>query len=315
MKKIVVTGVAGFIGAHIGNKLSQLGYEVIGVDDLSTGKISNVPKNIQFIKLDLTDKDSYHLLPSDCEYIFHLAGQSSGEISFDNPVSDLSMNVVSTLNLIDFSIKNGIKKIVYASSMSVYGEVGEGPSSEGDLCKPLSCYGIGKKTAEEYIKLYGNKLPFNIFRMFNVYGPGQDLFNMRQGMVSIYIAQALKNNKIIVKGSPDRYRDFIYIDDVVNSWILALDENFPKNTILNLGTGVKTTVQQLLNTINNALNKHDMQSCEIEVQDGTNGDQTGIYANISELMKTFTHDYQFTSLKLGIEKFINSLIIGGQLND
>jgi UDP-glucose 4-epimerase len=209
--KVLITGVAGFIGSHVAARFLKEGYEVVGVDDLSNGRIENVPKGIQFIEADLADKSCVENLPTNCFLILHLSGQSSGEISFDDPVLDLEKNTVSTLNLIHYGIRNSSERIVFASSMSVYGEVDEQASCESLYPQPLSCYGVGKLASECYLKVFQDKLSYVALRMFNVYGPGQDLNNLRQGMVSIFLAQALKTGKIEVKGNLSRYRDFIYI--------------------------------------------------------------------------------------------------------
>lgn len=297
--KVLITGVAGFIGSKIASKFVMMGYEVIGIDDLSNGDKKNIPSGIKFLQLDLSDPNNIGEIPQDCEIILHLAGQSSGEISFDNPIADLNKNTSSTLNLIQYGIKNSCKKIIYASSMSVYGDTPDKPVSEKYQTRPLSCYGISKLTSEHYLKIYANKLPFISLRMFNIYGPGQDLKNLRQGMVSIYMAQAIENNLIQVKGSVDRYRDFVYIDDVVLIWYkLALNNS--RNLILNLGSGRKTYIIDLLKHI------EKLVDCEYFSKGTTPGDQAGIYADNSLLLNTIG-DFKFTNLEEGLTNFYNSI--------
>ena len=167
-EKVLITGVAGFIGSHIANRFLLEGYEVIGVDNLSVGNINNVPKDLEFIQLDLAHDSTIDVLPNDCNIILHLAGQSSGEISFDDPIDDLQKNVVSTLNLIKYSLKNNVDRLVYASSMSVYGSVADKPVKEESICNPLSCYGLGKLASEMYLNIYKEKIPSVSMRMFNV---------------------------------------------------------------------------------------------------------------------------------------------------
>tara|TARA_B100000686_G_C16688957_1_gene916462 strand:+ start:111 stop:1046 length:936 start_codon:yes stop_codon:yes gene_type:complete len=278
MEKILITGVAGFIGSHVAQRFIQEGYKVIGVDDLSGGQIENVPAKVDFIQGDLSLANTINLIPADCRKILHLAGQSSGEISFDDPVADLRKNTVSTLNLIRYGIENNTERIVYASSMSVYGAVEEQPINEDHLCFPLSCYGASKLAAENYLSIYSNKLPFISLRMFNVYGPGQDMKNLRQGMVSIFLAQAVKKGKIEVKGSVSRFRDFIYIEDVVEAWYRTATYPLPLIPILNVGTGIKTTVEELLKRICKLL-----PGSVYFVKGSTEGDQNGIFADVTNL--------------------------------
>ena len=294
---LLITGVAGFIGSKIAKKALEKGFQVIGIDDLSSGKKEQIPTGLEFYAYDLSDKNLVNQLPAKVDYILHLAGQSSGEISFDNPISDLEKNTHSTLNLIQFGIKNKVKKILYASSMSVYGAVKDIPISEQQEALPLSCYGVGKRASEQYLSIFGNQLPYINYRMFNVYGPGQDLSNMRQGMVSIFLSQALQSNTILVKGSLDRFRDFIYIDDVVDCWLKGIELEKLKNITVNLGTGERTEVSDLVNQIN----RHFDQP-SLTVEGSTPGDQFGIYADTSLLKESFQID-RLTSLKEGMKSF------------
>ena len=297
--KILITGVAGFIGSKIASKFIDEGHEVIGVDDLSSGYIKNLHPKINFFQLDLSNPSSLKLIPKKCELILHLAGQSSSEISFDDPIADLKKNTLSTLNLINYGIKNKCIKILYASSMSVYGDVPDKPISEKFNTNPLSCYGISKLTSENYLKTFQKELPYINLRMFNVYGPGQDMTNLRQGMVSIFLAQALKNKIVHVKGSKERFRDFIYIDDVVHIWHkLALDSTF--NVTLNVGTGKKTTIEEFLSLLNEIIPHQNF------VKGSTQGDQKGIYSDNSLLLRTIGN-YKFLDLFEGLLSFVNKI--------
>jgi UDP-glucose 4-epimerase len=298
MEKILVTGVAGFIGSHVARALSEDGYEVVGVDDLSGGELANVPPQVQFVKADLARRSAFESLPAGCRRILHLAGQSSGEISFDDPVGDIEKNALSTLNLIRYGLENRVERIVYASSMSVYGQVEDASIGESHLCAPLSCYGVGKLAAENYLRVYMAKLPFVALRMFNVYGPGQNMKNLRQGMVSIYLAQALASASIEVKGSLDRFRDFIYIDDVVDAWRRAATYDRALGRTLNVGTGVRTTVRELLGRICSLI-----PSAHYFVRGATPGDQSGIYADTHDL-KDCLDIRSFTPLEEGLSKFV-----------
>ena len=301
MRPILVTGVAGFIGSHVARRLAANGQKVVGVDDLSMGHRSNVPREIDFVEGDLSKTATYDALPKEIDHVLHLAGQSSGEISFDDPVADLEKNTVSTLRLVDYVTRANASKVVYASSMSVYGDVPDGPIAEDHVARPLSCYGVGKLAAENYLKVFARRTPSLSFRMFNVYGPGQDMSNLRQGMISIYVAQALANNHIVVKGSFDRFRDFVYVDDVVDAWELASRATLEGAQVVNLGTGVRTTVRDVLDMIVAA-----MPGVTIEQSDPTPGDQMGIYCDNSRL-KTVLGKRDFVTLGDGLQRFVSSL--------
>jgi UDP-glucose 4-epimerase len=296
-KRILITGVAGFIGSHVAKRFIDEGFEVFGVDDLSNGYRENIPNGLTFINQDLSLNNTIDNLPIDCSLILHLAGQSSGEISYDDPIADLQKNVISTLNLIKYGIKNKSHKIVYASSMSVYGNVPDEPIKEQYEAKPLSGYGVGKLTSEGYLKVYKDKLPYIALRMFNVYGPGQDLSNLRQGMVSIYLSQAIKSGKIEVKGSLNRYRDFIHINDVVECWFKASTNQTINNLSINVGTGIRTTVEDLLNKI-----CYSIPHSQYYVSESTPGDQNGIYA-CNKQLKELLGIEKFTDLDQGFSDF------------
>ncbi len=300
-KKILVTGVAGFIGSNIAKKLIKEKFKVIGIDDLSSGKLSSIPKEVDFIKYDLSGKKNLNSILKECEIIMHLAGQSSGEISFENPQNDLKKNTITTLNLIEQAIESKIKKIIYASSMSVYGNH-KTKLKENMKLKPLSCYGAGKIASENYLRIFSKKLPYIIFRMFNVYGPGQNLENLKQGMISIYLSQAIKKNKIIVKGSYKRKRDFIHIDDVVEIWYRSIFYKKIINQSFNLGTGNPNSVKDVLKLI-----LAHFPKCRIKYKSQTPGDQFYVCSNNKLLKEKFKFN-KFISLRKGLNNLIKEYI-------
>jgi UDP-glucose 4-epimerase len=274
-----VTGAAGFIGSAIAQRLVSEGHEVWTIDNLSTGFQANIPEGVVFIQGDCQDKDSIRQLNSTkFNAILHIAGQSSGEISFDNPVYDLRTNTESTLRLINYGLENGCDRFIYASSMSVYGKVEDKAISEDHAAKTLSFYGVGKLASENYLRIYESmELKPTSLRFFNVYGPGQNMRNLRQGMVSIFLAQLLDNDKVVVKGALNRFRDLIFIDDCVNIVIGIIEDKRSYGGIYNVGTGVRTTVKELLEKM---MEISGVQK-DIVIEKGTPGDQKGIYADIS----------------------------------
>jgi len=293
MKKkiILITGVAGFIGSSIAKKIKNK-YKLFGIDNLSTGKKTNIPKEVTFYKLDLSKKNCLKNFPR-VDYIMHLAGQSSADKSFNSPILDLQQNTQSTLNIIEYAKRKKVKKIIYASSMSVYGNIIKKNLSENENVNPVSFYGVSKLSSEKYLSLLSPNVNYLILRMFNVYGPGQNLKDLNQGMVSIYLSQYLYKKKILVKGSVERIRDFIYIDDVVNIWVKSINNNI-KNEIFNVGTGIGYSVKNLIKLISNTAN--------IKVINPTKGDQFKIVSNNKKLKKYFKL-INFVNLKLGVEKF------------
>lgn len=280
MKTALVTGGAGFIGSHLARRLLREGWEVCIVDNLSTGFKSNIPREAEFIFMDISKDDFIVQLPSNrYDAVFHLAAQSSGEISFDDPVYDLKTNCLSTLILLDWCFKHKIKHFIYTSSMSIYGEQEIQPVKENASFNPKSFYGVGKLASESYVNIY-SKLGLNTtsLRLFNVYGPGQNMDNLRQGMVSIYMAYILNKQEILVRGSPERYRDFIYIDDVIEAYVKCLDNPKAFGKTYNVASGVKIYIRDLLDAELKVFG-YDQSTYPIKYSDSTPGDTFGIFAD------------------------------------
>ena len=301
MGKYLVTGAAGFIGAAIAEKLLSRGHKVWTIDNLSTGYNENIPDGVIFTEGACQDELSISKLNGlRFDAILHFAGQSSGEVSFDDPVYDLRTNTESTLRLIKYGLETGCRRFIYASSMSVYGTVADEPIAESHETLPLSFYGVGKLASENYLRIYSSKgLKFTALRFFNVYGPGQNMQNLRQGMVSIFLKQLLEHDKIIVKGPLDRFRDFVYIDDCVDftTGIIGNENTFGR--FYNVGTGVRTTVKKLLDQ----MIKISGIEKQIIIETVTPGDQKGIYADTSVALTDIGFKAGF-SLEEGLDKMI-----------
>ncbi len=283
MKRYIVTGGAGFIGAHLTNRLIREGYAVTIIDNLSTGSIENLNTESEFIKGDISEPKDIEKLPFDgVEGVFHLAAQSSGEVSFEDPYADLKVNVGGTVLLLDWCRKHDIRRFIFISSMGVYSQGSEIPLPENAPSNPKSFYGIGKLAAEHYVRAYGVLgLNTTIIRPFNVYGPMQNLNNMKQGMASIYMSFLLKDEPILVKGSIDRFRDQTYVVDVVEAIMRCMRNPASVNQTYNIATGRKTTVRELINTMLNISGK-SIDDYPVQVTNGTPGDIFGIYADVSK---------------------------------
>ncbi|MBI4348179.1 MAG: NAD-dependent epimerase/dehydratase family protein [Elusimicrobia bacterium] len=279
--KVLVTGGAGFIGSKLAQRLCDDGHEVSVVDNLSTGSRDNVPKAAEFIKLDLASPSFEKKLPAGpFDAVCHLAAQSSGEISSEDPGYDLRANAGSTVGLARWCLRQGPPRFLYASSMAVYGDLETLPARESSPCAPLSPYGVSKLASEHFLRIAGREgLKSTSLRMFSVYGPGQNMGNLKQGMASIYLAYILRGLEVPVKGSLDRFRDFVYVDDVVDGWVAALGKPETLSLVYNLGSGKQTTVRQLLGALLRATGKPD--AYPIAEKAPTPGDQFGLYADIT----------------------------------
>ena len=309
IKNIIITGGAGFIGSQLANFFLKKNYKVFLIDDLSTGNIKNLNfkyKNLRFINGNcIVDKVLNRLPRIRFDILYHIAGQSSGEISFEDPLNDFNRNLLSTLKLSQFCINRKIEKIVYASSMSVYGDLKKKKYKANEFinCDPLSFYGVSKLCSEFYLKQFSKLgLKYTILRLFNVYGPSQNFKNLKQGMISIYLGQLLNSNKVFVKGELNRFRDFIYIDDVIKILVGCLNNSKTNNKTYNVSTGKKTFINEILNLIK----KYSKKQFKIIKKKGTPGDQFGIYSIPNKIKKDFKIK-KFTKVDVGLRKMVNSI--------
>lgn len=283
MARYLVTGGAGFIGGQIVERLCERGDEVVVLDDLSTAGVLDLPANATLVEADLAAESTYrrHLVGS-FDAVLHLGAQSSGEVSHVDPMRDFDVNARGTLLLLRWAEAAAVPRLLHASSMAVYGPV-EGPVAESQDLRPCSYYGLSKVAGEAAVRFFqGRGLGTTIFRMFNVYGPGQNLANLQQGMVSIYLAYLLRGEQVIVKGALDRYRDFVHVDDVTGAWLAALDDSRAVGRVYNLGTGRRTTVADLLDALGGAFG-HPPGRCPVTLSDGTPGDLHGSVADVTRI--------------------------------
>lgn len=244
--KILVTGGAGFIGSHVVDAYIDRGYEVVVVDNLSTGREENLNPAAKLYRIDIREarlKDVFEAEKPD--YVNHHAAQISVRISVQRPIEDAQINVMGSLNIIENCKEFGVKKLIYISSGgAVYGEPVYLPCDERHPVDPLCQYGATKHTPEHYLfmyrQLYG--LNYTVLRYPNVYGPRQDPLG-EAGVVAIFTGQMLAGEQAVVNGTGEQERDYVYVEDVVRANILALDKG--DGEIYNLGCGKGTTVNEL----------------------------------------------------------------------
>ena len=318
MTKILVTGGAGFIGAHLTQRLVSLKHKVMVVDSLKTiGGIPYInPKSI-FVKGDIRSKKIIKKIEKwKPDIIFHLAAQSGGESAYDDPEYDYLSNGYGTYLLSNLAKKIKVKYFIYTSSVAVYGSNPNNKITENSKINPDSIYGISKYAGEMFIKqiLYSTKSKTRIFRVFNTFGPGENLNFLKKGLVSIYSSYVWRNKPIIVKGPLNRFRNLNYIDDCVNILVKSIsNKSLNKNEIFNLSSGKVTTMKQLITKILKVNNK---KSYKVKIEKGTPGDSFGYHASNKYLLEKFKN-YRFVKLEKGLEKYfqwINRLPKNKKLN-
>ncbi len=290
IKKVLVTGGFGFIGKHLIAKLLEKNIEIIILDHPNT-KTQPGLESLEIYRFDITNKNHINSLRiKNIDAVLHLAGQSSGPKSFQEPFLDINLNILGTLNIIEFCINNNIPRLLFASSFVVYGDhLGIEKYSENLCCNPKSVYGTSKLACENLLINYAQPkgIKWNSLRMYNVYGVGQDITKSDQGIIGIFMNMMIKSNKIEVKGSLERFRDLVNIHDVVNAWDLCLHSK-AYNHIFNVGSGHKTKISQMIDSISHTIGKKNL--IEIKVSEGTPGDLKGCYADLNKISSLIKYE-------------------------
>ena len=254
METVLVTGGAGFIGSHIVDLLLEKGYNVISLDNLSTG--NNLNDKVKFYKVDIRDSDSLKKVfdENKIDFIIHTAAQISVSRSVREPLLDEEINIKGILNLLGLAKEYKIKKFVFSSSGGVmYGQTNIFPTPETVCPEPLSPYGIAKLASERYIIFYNKEfnLNYTILRYGNVFGPRQDP-NGEAGVVAIFTKRMLKDMPLTINGDGKYIRDYVYVKDVALADVLALNKG--DKEIINIGTTKGTDVNELFDKLKELTN-------------------------------------------------------------
>jgi len=247
--KVLVAGGAGFIGSHVVDALIQQGYQVVVVDNLSTGHLENINPAATFYQVDICNSELEGIFGKERpEFVNHQAAQTVIQKSNEDPAFDAKQNILGSLNLILQCLRFGVKKIVYASSAGIYGEPKYRPVDEGHPINPISYYGISKHTVEHYLHLahLQHTLSYVVLRYSNVYGPRQNPGG-EAGVVAIFTRQMLQGERPTIFGKGDKTRDYIHVSDVVTANLLAMEGD--GNGVYNIGTGVESTDQEMFNLL------------------------------------------------------------------
>lgn len=247
-QKVLVTGGAGFIGSHLCERLLTAKIKPLVIDNLSVGKLENIPSGCEFIKGDIQDFSLIKKLVKRVEAVFHLAANVTIRGSVDKFYEDAQTNIMGTLNLLRACQQNGsrVGKFIYASSMGVYADSKEAkPIKEDHPTQPISPYGVAKLASERYVLLACKQMGIKsvILRYFNTYGPRQT-FTPYVGVITIFINKLLVNQPLSVFGDGEHRRDYVYVKDIAEATYQVFCHNID-GEIFNVGTGRATSVNQI----------------------------------------------------------------------
>jgi len=246
VKKILVTGGAGFIGSHVVDRFVRAGFDVVVVDNLSTGRLSNLNKAARFYQVDIRSEELAEVFERERpRYVSHHAAQIDVRRSVADPMFDADVNVRGTLNLLECARKTPVERIIYASTGgAVYGEPEYLPCDESHPVAPLSPYGASKYVVEHYLHMYRANygIDYTILRYANVYGPRQNPEG-EAGVVAIFAWQMMQGGATIINGDGEQERDFVYVGDCADASLMAIESSI--DGVYNIGTGVGTSINQI----------------------------------------------------------------------
>jgi UDP-glucose 4-epimerase len=308
-RKILITGAAGFIGSHLTDELLK-NFTVIGLDNLSNGKLENLTlasknENFFFHQGDILDKKVCDQVTQDIDIVFHLACLGIRH-SLHSPFENQRVNAEGTLNLLQSSVKNSVKKFFYISTSEVYGDIKKFPIEETDAPLPKTIYGSSKLAGENYTYSFYKSFGLNatILRIFNNYGPRSHYEGDAGEIIPRTIVQALYHQSPVIFGSGEITRDFFYVKDTARALASLVDLAPMEGEIFNIGTGVEITMKRLVETILKETGKSDV--VKINYLEPRPADVSRLWVNADKFKKltNFKADYSFEEgLKETIEYF------------
>ena len=253
MGRVLITGVAGFIGSNLAAGLLRAGYPVIGIDDLSAGTRENIPSDVEFHQRDIRDPEILPLFKN-IDTVFHLAARNCLADCMAYPVETSAINVTGTVNVLEAARRAGVRKLIYADTSAEYEGIQELPLKVDRVC-PIGTYAVSKRGGglfcESYRRLYGSNI--TVLRYFNVYGPAQDWRRVIPPVISAFIMKLLQGEQPTIYGSGRKRRDFIYVDDVNAFHLLSMNDPRTDGRCFNIGSGMSFSVLEIFELIEEML--------------------------------------------------------------
>ena len=304
--RVLVAGGAGFIGSHIADRLIEEDVEVTVLDNMYAGRPENLEncsrsRKFRFVRGDVRRFSVVKRLVKDVDAVFNDAAVVSVPRSLEEPLLANEVNVGGTLNLLKASVDSGVKRYVQASSASVYGNTETLPVSESLAVNPLSPYAVAELAAENYARVFCRAygLETVCLRYFNVYGPRQT-FSAYSGAITIFLNKLSDGGRPLIFGDGEQTRDFVYVEDVVEANMLALNSAKAVGEAINIGTGVPNTINELVQRLQEKLGKQRLKPI---YKSSRQGDVRNSYASIEKAKRMLGYRPKF-SLEEGINKLV-----------
>ncbi|PRP66927.1 SDR family oxidoreductase [Nonlabens agnitus] len=312
--KILITGVAGFIGSNLAEYFLEKGEEVVGLDNFATGHFHNIGPlqkmdGFSFIEGDIRNLDTCHQAVKGCDYVLHQAALGSVPRSIKDPITSNEVNVGGFLNMLVACKDAGVKKMVYAASSSTYGDSAALPKVEDVIGKPLSPYAITKYVNELYADVFYKTYGFNAvgLRYFNVFGRKQDPNGAYAAVIPLFTKNLMNKQSPNINGDGTYSRDFTYIDNVIQANEKAMLSKHPdaKNTVFNVAYGDRTDLNLLVDLLRDSLSKLDPEIAKVKTTYGPNrvGDIPHSLASIDKARTIIGYDPQF-NIQQGINEAV-----------
>ena len=249
--RYLITGAAGFLGTPLANRLVSDGHSVVGLDDLSTGDPDRLSSDVHLVRGDINDRPKLWSLLQGVDCVYHLAARVIVPESILYPREYNLVNVGGTVTLMEAMRDVGVKRVVFISSGTIYGNQRNQPMKETLRPQPRSPYAVSKLAAEYYVRTIGElwKIETVVLRVFNAYGPEQRLPPTHAPVIPYCINQALDNGTIVIHGEGNQTRDYVFVDDVVNAAMRASFKTDINRLIINVGSGKETSVNEIARTV------------------------------------------------------------------
>jgi UDP-glucose 4-epimerase len=300
--RFLITGAAGFLGAPLANRLVGEGNNVVGLDDLSTGSPDRLSPKVNFIRGDVNDRPKLWSLLQEVDCVYHLAARVIVPESILYPREYTQVNVGGTVSLMEAMRDVGVRRVIFISSGSIYGNQSIQPLKETARPNPRSPYAVSKLSAEYYVRTIGDLWGIETvcLRVFNAYGPGQRLPPSYAPVIPYFLHQAIQNGTIVIHGDGNQSRDYVFVDDAVEAMVNAAIAPKANHLIINVGSGVETSVNEIMKLVLDVTG----QSPEIILNAQHEGGPSRMCADIN-LAKTKLSYKPRISLREGLKQTLN----------